>query len=483
MKFVLMLNGIGRPARFACVLLLGCVAVRADNKPNNKQLVCQAADHLDVRCFGASTAERCNEQFIQKAISAASATGPNVVLIPAGTFHVCAPIQVPTSVHLVGVGWQSGGAGSELQAAQWNQNAQFPYNMMIWMTGTPTPGAYLQLPKNGLASPIYDTTLEKFWLNCANQPNCGGVFRLGAQESSGTRDLVIGNFTYMGLFDEGVNCQHAWEANPSVIPPRGCLINITRWGSGEEMGDENVFVYPAKGSSAVTYWLEGIGHMTTLTGTINCSSTSVRYAGYITGANVHVGRLHVEGCGSTAPSTVQGALYLGVPTAFLKGQDMPLYGGTFDSVDVPIVIPKNGSFDIKVLSGNSFDYGAINQAYSPAHDVKCSVYFWDGKHELSTCGESGGAARSNEQGAEADGCTTAASSGSTCTVSVTWPAAYGNTNYYAVCSGSGAVEGHPQILGLKKSANGVTVIITNAAVGIEGVRSRWSKIDCVAVGK
>lgn len=469
-----MLNGIVRTTRFACLLWLACAAVKADKKPDNN--LCHAADHLDIRCFGASTTARCNEGFIQNAISAAFATGPNVVLIPSGTFRVCGPIQVPSSVHLVGVGWQAGGAGSELHAAEWNPNAQFPYNMMIWMTGTPTPGSYLQLPKNGVASPIYDTTLERFWLNCANQPNCGGVFRLGAQESSGTRDLVIGNFTYMGLFDEGVNCQHAWEASPNVRPPRGCLINIAQWGSGEEMGDENVFVYPAKGSAAVTYWLEGIGHMTALTGTLNCGSTAVKYAGYITGANVHVGRLHVEGCGSTSPSTVQGALYLGVPAAFLKGQDMPLYGGTFDSVDVPIVIPKNGSFDIKVLSGNSFDYGAINQAYSPAHDVKCSVYFWDGKHELSTCGES-------EQGAEVDGCTTAAANGSTCTVSVTWPAAYADTNYYAVCSGSGAVEGRPQILGLKKSASGVTVTVTNAAGSTEGVRSRWSKIDCLAMGK
>jgi hypothetical protein len=258
--------------------------------------------------------------------------------------------------------------------------------MMIWMTGTSEPGTYLQLPDGGPASPIYDTTLERFSLNCNKQPNCGGVFRMGAQESSGTRDLVISSFTYMGLFDEGVNCQEAWKAAPGVKAPRGCLINISKWGSGEEMGDENLFLYPAGNSSAINYWLEGVGHMTALTGTIACSSTAVKYAAYITGSNIHIGRLHVEGCGSTAPSTAAGAIYLGVPPDQLRGKDMPLYGGTFDSVDVPIVIPNNGSFDIKVLSGNSFDYGTLNDAYSPPHNVKCSVYFWDGKNELSTCG-------------------------------------------------------------------------------------------------
>ncbi len=479
-----MLSAIVRLTQFACLLCIVCVALKADHKkPNDKQLACTAADHLDIRCFGASTDEQCNEKFIQKAITAAYATGPNVVLIPAGRFRVCGPIQVPTSIHLAGVGWESGGAGSELQASNWNPSAQFPFNMMIWMTGTATPGAYFQLPNGGSAVPIYDTTLERFWVNCAGQPNCGGVFRLGAQESSGTRDLVIGNFTYIGLFDEGVNCQDAWKTNPGVTPPRGCLINMSKWGSGEELGDENIFVYPTAGSNAVTYWLEGVGHMTTLTGTLNCSSTSVKYAGYITGANIHVGRLHVEGCGSTAPSTGAGALYLGVPPAFLKGMDMPLYGGTFDSVDVPIVIPKNGSFDIKVLSGNSFDYGTLNLAYSPAHNIKCSVYFWDGKNELSACGGSSGSGGSaQQQGAEAEGCTTAASTGSTCTVSMTWPAAYADTSYYAVCSGSGTVAGHPEILGLSKSATGVVVTVRNGGAA-EPVPSSWSKIDCVALAK
>jgi hypothetical protein len=354
--------------------------------------------------------------------------------------------------------------------------------MMIWMTGTPSPGSYFQLPNGGPASPLYDTTLERFWVNCNKQPNCGGVFRLGAQESSGTRDLVIGNFTYMGLFDEGVNCQGAWQANPGFTPPRGCLINISKWGSGEEFGDENIFVYPASSSAAVPYWLEGVGHMSTLTGTVTCGSTSVRYAAYITGANVHVGRLHVEGCGPTAPSTAAGGIYLGAPAAYLHGQDMPLYGGTFDSVDVPIVIPKNGSFDIKVLSGNSFDYGVLNEAYSPPHNAKCSAYFWDGKNELSSCGESSRPANGGEKGAEADGCTTGASSGSTCTVSLKWPQSYRDSSYYAVCSGSGAVAGNPEILGLSKSATGIVVTVRNAG-GSEPVRAGWSKIDCIAVGR
>lgn len=372
--------------QLTCLFCMVSMMAGAAKHEKPKGVSCDAADHIDIRCFGASTGERCNEAFIQKAITAAYSSGPNVVLIPAGTFHVCGPIQVPTSIHLIGVGWPSGGAGSELQASNWSPNAQFPFNMMIWMTGTPSPGAYFQLPNGGPANPIYDTTLERFWLNCNMQPNCGGVFRMGAQESSGTRDLVIGNFTYMGLFDEGVNCQGAWNANPKFTPPRGCLINLTKWGSGEEFGDENIFAYPASGSTAITYWLEGVAHMTTLTGTLNCATTSVKIAAYITGSNIHMGRVHVEGCGPTAPSTVAGAIYLGVPTAFLKGQDMPLYGGTFDSVDVPIIIPKNESFDIKIFSGNSFDYGAINRAYSPAHNIKCSVYFWDGKNEMSLCG-------------------------------------------------------------------------------------------------
>jgi hypothetical protein len=195
-----------------------------------------------------------------------------------------------------------------------------------------------------------------------------------------------------------------------------------------------------------------------------------------------MGRVHVEGCGSTAPSNAAGAIYLGVPAAFLKGQDMPLYGGTFDSLDVPIVIPRNESFDIKVLSGNSFDYGAINQSFSPPHNVKCSVYFWDGKNELSTCGESGGpAASARQQGAEVDGCTTAASNGSSCTVALKWQTAYPDTNYYAVCSGSGMITGHPELLGLSKSATGVTVTVRNGS-GSEQVSSGWSKIDCVAIG-
>ena len=370
-------------SKIATALLAACLLIGADKRA--KHASCDAADHIDIRCFGASVAVDCNESFIQKAITAAFKDGPNVVLIPSGIFHVCGPIQVPSSIHLVGVGWSSGGAGSELQATNWNPKSQFPFNMMIWMTGTPKVGNYFQLPDGGPASPVYDTTLERFWLNCNKKPNCGGVFRLGAQESSGTRDLVVGNFTYMGLFDEGVNCQGAWPANRTFQPPRGCLIKISKWGSGEEMGDENLFMYPAEGSTAVSYWLEGIGHMSALTGTITCGSTAVQNAAYITGSNVHVGRLHVEGCGSTAPSTAAGAVYTGVPPQYLKGPDMPLYGGTFDSVDVPVVIPKNGTFDIKVLSGNSFDYGAINRAYSPVHNIKCSVYFWDGKNELSTC--------------------------------------------------------------------------------------------------
>ncbi len=379
-----MAHRIVRPLRFTCLLFIG-LALRADHKLKNAA-ACGAGDHIDIRCYGASVSENCNEKFIQKAISAAFENGPNVVLIPSGKFRVCGPIQVPSSIHLVGVGWSAGGAGSELQASNWNPTAQFPFNMMIWMSGTPAPGVYFQLPNGGESTPLYDTTVERFWVNCNNQSNCGGLFRMGGQESTGTRDLVIGNFTYMGLFDEGVNCQGAWKANPNATPPRGCLINISKWGSGEEMGDENLFIYPASGSKAISYWLEGVANMTTLTGTITCGSDAVKNAAYITGSNVHVGRLHVEQCGSTAPSTAAGAIYLGVPPEYLKGLDMPLYGGTFDSVDVPIVIPKNGTFDVKVLSGNSFDYGTLNQSYSPPHNVKCSVYFWDGKNELSTCG-------------------------------------------------------------------------------------------------
>ncbi|MFT4262849.1 MAG: glycosyl hydrolase family 28-related protein [Nocardioides sp.] len=48
---------------------------------------------------------------IQSAISAASAAGGGLVILPAGTYLVSTQIQIPASVHLVGVGWNTPGDG------------------------------------------------------------------------------------------------------------------------------------------------------------------------------------------------------------------------------------------------------------------------------------------------------------------------------------------------------------------------------------
>lgn len=77
------------------------------------------------------------------------------------------------------------------------------------------------------------------------------------------------------------------------------------------------------------------------------------------------------------------------------------------------------------------------------------------------------------------GCGTDASVGATCTVTVTWPSAFIDTNYTLTgCTGSGIVSGAPTIQGVTaKSASSVTV----QTVALTAVRAKFASIECGAV--
>jgi hypothetical protein len=80
------------------------------------------------------------------------------------------------------------------------------------------------------------------------------------------------------------------------------------------------------------------------------------------------------------------------------------------------------------------------------------------------------------QSASALGCTTAASSFSTCTTTLSWPVAYADTTYKVVCSGINANDPRASINGVNKSTGSVTVTtVTNGSNS-----ASYAEIDCEA---
>jgi hypothetical protein len=76
------------------------------------------------------------------------------------------------------------------------------------------------------------------------------------------------------------------------------------------------------------------------------------------------------------------------------------------------------------------------------------------------------------------GCATDAAQGATCTTTLTWTAAFADTDYTVVCSGDGIASGTPVSGG---TANKKTSTIEVRTVAATGATARYTSIDCIAM--
>ena len=79
------------------------------------------------------------------------------------------------------------------------------------------------------------------------------------------------------------------------------------------------------------------------------------------------------------------------------------------------------------------------------------------------------------------GCATIESMHATCDTTVTWPNAFGDTNYTAVCSGEGVSSGVPIIQGIDISSAKTTSYISVRTLAITAAAAQFTTIDCTAV--
>ena len=79
------------------------------------------------------------------------------------------------------------------------------------------------------------------------------------------------------------------------------------------------------------------------------------------------------------------------------------------------------------------------------------------------------------------GCATIASMNATCDTTVTWPNAFGDTSYTAVCSGEGVSSGVPIIQGIDISSAKTTSYISVRTLAITAAAAHFTTIDCTAV--
>lgn len=382
-------NGSGSGSSFtlspATGTQLGGVMVGPGLSVTSQGVLSSNRDYIDIRDYGALTSNACNDTYIQNAINAAASTGPTNVLIPASPigspYFICHYVQVPNAVHLIGEGWSAGGAGSELRASStWSTSTAFPYNFMVWQFSGSLPAA------GGVPNPSYDDQIHDLWINCNSQANCNGLFRMGAQEGTGTWNVVIGNYTGIGLYDQGVSCQQAWTGNPGYTNPTGCQLNVgAPWGSGEEHGDTDIFMYPASYATAnhtITYWQEGVWDQRDLSGTLTCNypvqagaSGGDQYAAYLNGARLKTGFIHVEGCAPVSGSTSEGAIRLGSPAGTWSVREMPMYSATINT-DATLVIPAIGNSGIEVQTENPFATSVIDQGDN--YSSTCTMFYFQG---------------------------------------------------------------------------------------------------------
>lgn len=76
------------------------------------------------------------------------------------------------------------------------------------------------------------------------------------------------------------------------------------------------------------------------------------------------------------------------------------------------------------------------------------------------------------------GCVTAAEQGATCSTTLTWTAAFADTDYTVACSGEGSVSGVPMNGGTTNKKASTIEVLTVAATG---VAARYTSIDCIAM--
>jgi hypothetical protein len=75
-------------------------------------------------------------------------------------------------------------------------------------------------------------------------------------------------------------------------------------------------------------------------------------------------------------------------------------------------------------------------------------------------------------------CTTAASVGTGCTFTLTWPVTWADTNYDPVCSIVGATSGVPIVQGVSSKATGSMVV---SVAALTAVAAQATAVDCVAL--
>lgn len=76
------------------------------------------------------------------------------------------------------------------------------------------------------------------------------------------------------------------------------------------------------------------------------------------------------------------------------------------------------------------------------------------------------------------GCTTAASVGAICTVTVTWTTAFPDTSYTATCTGDTGTAGNPVVGGTGSKATTTMVVST---VALTAVAATFTTINCIAI--
>lgn len=306
-----------------------------------------SGQYYDIRNFGAvgitgnchaSTVDYSSN--IQAALNQAGSVGPGYVYVPPNfCFPIGSHIWIPQNVTLFGsgrtTGYEISSSGSLIIAnANFNGTATFPFNMMVWQSGDNfTSGTFVA------HNLTYANRIEKLEINANGRPSAGGIFRVGAQEKSGTYKLIISGWSSYGLADFGVDC------NNQTAPSSGCLINyahdvVANPGSGQDGPDDQDEFFPAiesgvASSASIPFFGMGLANYkglsnTTINGAPGGTTVGCLWQGYAWGSNFTMGPgLHSEGC-------TDNHLYIGTPVGYANrnGADH----SSFKDIDGGVVI-------------------------------------------------------------------------------------------------------------------------------------------------
>ena len=301
---------------------------------------------------------------INAALSSSATYGPPDVYAPVGYcwpigYHVWVPplVRFHSDGRTSGYEVSSETGGLLIANINWStNNSSFPYNAMVWVTGSnQSSGTYL------VQGETFGSVVDHLEINCSDQVGCSNMFLVGRQEKSRLSDLVLTGgvqpstgYSY-GIYEEGVDCNNnVGTAGPSTPPGWGCLFSAPAGYdgnpfSGQQGPDERLEIFPSYNVASnprFVLWslMGGANYKGLLNSTLNGNGSGVIYAGYVWGNNITIGPgVHVEGTASAASpfSGFVNGLYIGnVPAG------SSCNGGTgmlFFGLDQPVTIANCGA--------------------------------------------------------------------------------------------------------------------------------------------